>query len=96
MFDFAPGKHLYLRKSSKPTTCRPAKPADIRHVVFFEFFINVFLEVQNEKYSSILYLIDCIAYGLDLWYGISATVPQPRCGVPPGALLSKGGLVDSS
>ena len=23
-------------------------------------------------------------------------MPQPRCGVPPGALLSKGGLIDSS
>ena len=42
-----------------------------RHVVgFLDFFIDVFLEVQNKRYSEILYLIDYIAYGLNLWYEI--------------------------
>ena len=42
-----------------------------RHVVgFLIFFIDVFLEVQNQRYSLILYLIDYIAYGLHLWYKI--------------------------
>ena len=40
-----------------------------RHVVGFgDLSIDVFLEVQNKKYSKILYLIDYIAYGLHLWY----------------------------
>ena len=39
-----------------------------RHVVgFLDLFIDIFLEVQNKRYSQILYLIDYIAYGL---YGI--------------------------
>ena len=39
-----------------------------QHVVgFLYFFIDIFLEVQNKKYSYILYLIDYIAYGLHLW-----------------------------
>ena len=42
-----------------------------RHVVgFLDFFIDIFLEVKDEKYSSILYLIDYIAHGLHLWYKI--------------------------
>ena len=42
-----------------------------RHVVgFLDFFIDVFLEVQNKRYSWILYLIDYIAYGLHLLYKI--------------------------
>ena len=40
-----------------------------RHVVgLLDFFIDVFLEVQNKKYSGILYLIDYIAHGLHLGY----------------------------
>ena len=40
-----------------------------RHVVsFLDFFIDVFLEVQNTKSSHLLCLIDQIAYGLHLWY----------------------------
>ena len=36
-----------------------------RHVVGFPyFFIDVLLEVQNTRYSKILYLIDYLAYGL--------------------------------
>ena len=31
-------------------------------------FIDIFLEVQNKRYSQILYLIDYIAYGLHSWY----------------------------
>ena len=42
-----------------------------RHVVCFgNFSIDVFLEVQNKRYSKILYLIDYIAYELHLWYKI--------------------------
>ena len=42
-----------------------------RRVVFFlDLFTDVFLEVQNKRYSSILYLIDDIAYGLHLWHEI--------------------------
>ena len=52
-----------ILNSSKPTTCRPAK----RHVVgFLDFFIDVFLEVQHKRYSSIVCLIDYIAYGVHL------------------------------
>ena len=40
-----------------------------RHVVGFgDLSIDVFLEVQHRRYSGVLYLIDYIAYGLDLWY----------------------------
>jgi hypothetical protein len=35
-----------------------------RVVGFRHFFINVFLEVQDKKYSSILYLIDYVAHGI--------------------------------
>ena len=38
-----------------------------RHVVgFLDFVIDIFLKVQDQKYSYILYLIDYIAYGLHL------------------------------
>ena len=43
-----------------------------QHVVGFgDLSIEVFVEVHNQKYRQILYLIDCIAYGLHLWYKIS-------------------------
>ena len=42
-----------------------------RHVVvFWDVGIDIFLEVQDKKYSSILYLIGYIAYGLHLLYKI--------------------------
>ena len=42
-----------------------------RHVVGFgDLSIDAFLEVQNKRYSEILYLIDYIAYGFHLWYKI--------------------------
>ena len=48
----------------------PAGFAD-RHVVgCVDLSIDVLLEVQNERYSQILHLIDYIAYGLHLWYQI--------------------------
>ena len=34
-----------------------------RRIVYFLGRIDIFLEVQNEKYGQILYLIDNIAYG---------------------------------
>ena len=42
-----------------------------RHVVgFLDLLIDVFLEVQNKRYSQICYLIDYIAYAFHLWYKI--------------------------
>ena len=42
-----------------------------RHVVvFLDLFIDCFLDVQNKRYSWILYLIDYVVYGLHLWYEI--------------------------
>ena len=39
-----------------------------RHVVGFEdLSIDVFLEVQNKRYSQILYLIDYVVPGLHFW-----------------------------
>ena len=44
---------------------------DGRHVVgFLNLVIDVFLEVQNERYIKISYLTDYIVYGLHLWYKI--------------------------
>ena len=33
---------------------------------FLDFFIDIFLEVQDKKYSKIVYLIDYITYGFPL------------------------------
>ena len=42
-----------------------------RHIVEFgDLNIDIFLEVQDKKYSYILYLINYIAYGLHVWYNI--------------------------
>ena len=42
-----------------------------RHVGGFgDLSIDVFLEIQDKKYSQILYLIDHIANGLHLWCNI--------------------------
>ena len=39
-----------------------------RHVVgFLDFVIDVFLEVQNTRYSQILYLIDYVVPVLHFW-----------------------------
>ena len=39
-----------------------------QHVVSFEDLnIDIFLEVQNKKYSQILYLIDYVVPGLHFW-----------------------------
>ena len=39
-----------------------------QHVVgFLDFFIDIFLEVQNKRYSQILYLIDYVVPGLHFW-----------------------------
>ena len=46
-----------------------------RHVVAFgDLSIDVFLEVQNEKYSQVLYLIDYIAYVLHLLHKIKKSM----------------------
>ena len=38
-----------------------------RHVVdFLDFFIDIILEVQDQTYCQIVYLIDYIAYGMHL------------------------------
>ena len=39
-----------------------------QHVVSFEDLnIEIFLEVQNKRYSQILYLIDYVVPGLHFW-----------------------------
>ena len=39
-----------------------------RHVVGFEDLnINIFLKIQNKRYSQILYLIDYVVPGLHFW-----------------------------
>jgi hypothetical protein len=58
-----------------------------RHVMGFEdLSIDDFLEVQNERYSQILYLIDYIAYGLHLWYQI--WIFKEMCRKPISNLLA--------
>ena len=54
LFYFGPaGRHLHLS---------PQNPLVGRHVVgFLDFFMDVFLEVQNNGHSQILHLIDYIA-----------------------------------
>ena len=39
-------------------------------VDFGDLNIDIFLEVQDKKYSQTLYLIGYIAYGLHFWYKI--------------------------
>ena len=40
-----------------------------RHIVgCLDLFIDIFLEVQNKRYSQILYLIDQVVPGLHFWY----------------------------
>ena len=41
-------------------------------VGFLDLFIDVFLEVQNKRSSSILYLIDYVVYGFYLCYEITS------------------------
>ena len=55
-----PGKYLYLSPKHRLSVGRRSRP---QIVVFLDFSIDIFLEVQKEKYSWILYLIDYIAYG---------------------------------
>ena len=39
-----------------------------QHVVSFEDLnIDIFLEVQNKRYSQILYLIDYVVHGFYFW-----------------------------
>ena len=58
-------QHIY--KKVKKTYYTSAGFAG-RHVVGFGgLSIDVFLEIQNNRYSYILHLIDYIAYGLHLW-----------------------------
>ena len=61
-----------------------------RHVVGFgDLSIDVFLEVQNQSYSWILYLIDYIVYGLHLWYNIFFQENLPRTYFPTSWLSDK-------
>ena len=57
---------MHLHRLVKKTSYMSAGFAG-RHVVNFEdLSIDVFLEVQDNKYSLTLYLIGYIAYGLHL------------------------------
>ena len=65
-----------------------------RHVMGFEdLSIDVFLEVQNTKYSLILYLMDYIAYGLHLWYTITIfkEICRKAMSLHPGLATSLAG-----
>ena len=55
-------------------------------------FKDVLLEVQNERYSKRLYLIDYIVYGLHLWYKIKVFEEICRKPIPqhPGLATSLG------
>jgi hypothetical protein len=59
-----PGAYLYLSPQN------PLHVSRLHVVGFLDLFIDVFLEVQNKRYSWILCLLDYIAYGLHLWYKI--------------------------
>ena len=60
-----PGKHVYLSPQNLHMSAGEAG----RHVVgCFLFVLDIFLEVQDQRYSQILYLINYIAYGFYLWY----------------------------
>ena len=59
-----------IYRKVKKTYFPSAGFAGRRKVGFGDLSIDIFLEIQNQKHSSILYLIDYIAYGLHLWYKI--------------------------
>ena len=72
-----------------------------RHVIGFgDLSIDVFLKVQNQRYSKILYLIDYIVYGLHLSHKI--LIFKEICRKPisrhPGLAtsLNTGGQVKNS
>ena len=78
-----------------PWTARPPEAlhivAEARWRIYIYIYIYIYVYIHMRR--LLYYLLYIICYIL---YIISATVPRARCGVPPGALLSKGGLVDSS
>ena len=53
------------------TTYFPSAGFAGRQSGFEDLSIDVFLEIQNQKHSKILYPIGYIAYGLHIWYGHS-------------------------
>ena len=55
-----PGKYLCLSPKSRLSFSRRSRPWIVG---FLDLFIDISLEVPNEKYRQILYLIDYIAYG---------------------------------
>ena len=59
-----------IYKQVKKTYYMSAGFADRRVVGLEDLRIDAFLEFPNKKYSSILYLIGYIAYGLHLCYKI--------------------------
>ena len=59
-------EHIY--KKVKKTYYLSASFASRHGVGLGDFSIHIFLEVQNERYSQILYLIYYIAFGLHLMY----------------------------
>ena len=73
IFQFGPpGKYLYLSPKNRLSMGRRSRP---RIVDFLYLFIDMFLEVQDEKYSQILYLIDYIVYGPQF--------PEKKTGILP-------------
>ena len=68
-----PGKNTWVLKFDYPS-------AGI--VGFLDLFIDIFQEVQNEKYSHILYLIDYIAYGPQFqhkFWNSPTSAKNPKC-----------------
>ena len=60
----ASGKYLPLNPKNNYMSAGEAG----RHVVgFLDSFIEIDLEVQNKRYSQILYLIDYVVPGLHFW-----------------------------
>ena len=62
-----PGTHLYLSPQNLLHVDGRSRPTCSR---CSSFLIDVYLEVQDKRYSKILYLVDYIAYGLHLLYKI--------------------------
>ena len=63
--------------------------SDGQHVVGFgDLNIDIFLEVQNKRYSQILYLIDYVAPGLHFWKNNSISMEISQNQKNPGSLTS--------
>ena len=60
----APGKYLYLSPQNLLHVGQRSWPTGSK---LSWLFYNIFLDVQNQRYSQILYLIDYVVPGLHFW-----------------------------